>query len=60
MPASEGGKVVWAVLDASRPKLLTRPVQSEQVTVPHESPIFTDGRGMAELPFCAGHSRQPA
>ena len=60
MPASEGGKVVWAVLDAPRPKLLTRHVQSEQPGTTHESPIFTDGRGLAELPFCAGQSRQPA
>jgi len=60
MPASEGGKVVWAVLDAPRPKLLTRHVQSEQPGTTRESPIFTDGRGLAELPFCAGQSRQPA
>jgi hypothetical protein len=60
MPASECGKVVWAVLDAPRPKLLTRHLQSGEASVAYDSPIFADGRGLANLPFCAGHSRQPA
>jgi hypothetical protein len=60
MPAADGGKVVWAVLDATRPQLLTRRSQSEADTTTHQPPIFTDGRDLASLPFCAGHTRQPA
>jgi hypothetical protein len=60
MPAADGGKVVWAVLNATRPQLLTRRIQSEPESTTHQPPIFTDGRGLAQLPFCAGQSRQPA
>lgn len=60
IPSAEGGKVVWAVLDAPQPQVLTRQVQPERHTSHHESPIFSDGRGLSRLPFCAGTNRQPA
>jgi len=60
MPTADGGKVVWAVLDAPRPQLLTRGIRSERATPTPNSPIFTDGRGSTEMPFCAGSSRQGA
>jgi hypothetical protein len=60
MPAADGGEVVWAVLDAPRPQPMRHRIQSELVATAHESPMFTDGLGLAQLPFCAGHSRQPA
>jgi hypothetical protein len=56
LPAAGGGKVVWAVLDAPRPRLLNRRAGSAGIGAPRESPEFTDGRGLAELPFCAGSS----
>jgi len=54
LPAAGGGKVVWAVLDAPRPRLLNRRAGSAGISATRESPEFTDGRGLAELPFCAG------
>jgi hypothetical protein len=59
LPTADAGKVVWAVLDASRPRPSTRRIRSERVIPTQESPVFTDGRGLSELPFCAGSSRQP-
>jgi len=56
---ADGGKVVWAVLDAPRPRPPTRRNRSGRATDRQDSPIFTDGRGLAELPFCAGPSRPP-
>jgi hypothetical protein len=60
LPTADGGKVVWAVLDAPQPRSSTRRIRSERVTAFRESPVFNDGRGLAELPFCAGSRRQPA
>lgn len=60
LPTSEGGQVVWAVLDAPRPRLSTRQIRSERSASVERSPIFSDGRGVTELPFCAGSGRQPA
>ena len=57
MPAADGGKVVWAVLEAPRPRTWTSRIGSEGVK---ESPMFSDGRGLAGLPFCAGSTSAPA
>jgi len=55
MPAQDGGKVVWAVLEAPRPLPSIRRMPSRL----EDSPVFTDGHGLAELPFCAGSVRRP-
>jgi hypothetical protein len=60
LPAADNGEVVWAVLEAPRPQQMRRRIQSELDVTAHESPIFSDGRGLVKLPFCAGPSRQPA
>ncbi len=60
IPAAEGGKVVWAVLNAPQPQLLTRQVRPQRFISYQECPIFSDGRGLSSLPFCAGASRRPA
>jgi hypothetical protein len=52
MPADDGGKVVWAVLEAPRPLPSIRRMRSGRAR--EDSPVFTDGQGLAELPFCAG------
>jgi hypothetical protein len=54
LPTAEGGKVVWAVLEAARPGPSTRRIRTERATPTQESPIFTDACGLAGLPFCAG------
>ena len=59
LPTADGGKVAWAVLQASRPRPSTRRIRSERVIPTQESPVFTDGRALSELPFCAGANRQP-
>jgi hypothetical protein len=57
MPTADGGKVVWAVLEAPRSgPFVRRGPQREALR--QESPAFTDGRGSAELPFCAGSSKR--
>jgi hypothetical protein len=60
MPTADGGKVVWAVLDAPRPRPLNGKIRSGQDGANHASPVFTDGLGLTELPFCAGSSPRPA
>jgi hypothetical protein len=60
LPTADGGKVVWAVLDAPRPRFSDRRIRSGHATTSQESPLFTDSCGLAKLPFCAGLSRQPA
>jgi len=60
LPTADGGQAVWAVLDAPRPQLSTRQIRSERSTPAQHSPMFSDGRGLTELPFCAGSSRQHA
>jgi hypothetical protein len=58
-PTADGGKVAWAVLDAPR----TLPLAG----LPHRGgspqsqrlPLFTDARGLAGIPFCAGSSLRP-
>ena len=59
MPAEDGGKVVWAVLDAPRPLPSIRRMRSGRATERESSPVFTDGHGLAGLPFCAGPARLP-
>jgi hypothetical protein len=51
LPTADGGKVVWAVLDAPRPRLSDRPHRSAKER--QESLILSDARGLAELPFGA-------
>jgi len=57
LPTSDGGQAVWAVLDAPRPRLSTRAIRSGCSAPALDSPIFSDGRGLTELPFCAGSRR---
>jgi hypothetical protein len=57
LPTADGGKLAWAVLEAPRPRPSTRRIRSGRTTERQDSPIFTDGRGLAGLPFCAGSSR---
>jgi hypothetical protein len=60
LPKADGGKVVWAVLDAPRPQASSTRIQPGLATAPQQSPIFTDSCGLAKLPFCAGLGRQLA
>ncbi len=53
MPTGDGGQVVWAVLEAPRSGPCARRGY-ERASGKQESPVFTDGQGSAELPFCAG------
>jgi len=59
LPTADGGKVVWAVLDAPRPRSVSTEFRSEGASSAVEPPEFIDGRGTAELPFCAGAGRLP-
>jgi hypothetical protein len=56
LPAGDGGKVVWAVLEAPRPLPSIRRVRSLRASE-RQPPAFTDGHGLAELPFCARSTR---
>jgi hypothetical protein len=53
LPTTDGGTLVWAVLDAALP----RPTTSRPRRVPDDairkSPRFTDAVGLGGLPFCA-------
>jgi hypothetical protein len=53
LPTADGGRVVWAVLEAPRPQASHRRIRSRRQDPAHEPSVFTDGRGLAELPFCA-------
>jgi hypothetical protein len=57
LPAADGGKVVWAVLDAPR----SRPSDSPHLSAleRQESLILNDAHGRAELPFGAASSPRP-
>jgi hypothetical protein len=55
MPTADGGKVVWAVLEAARSGPWARR-GSERAFLNQESPVFSDGLGSSEQPFCAGSS----
>jgi hypothetical protein len=54
LPAADGGKVVWAVLEAPRPRPSTRQLASESAITTQGPPGFSDGYRRAELPFSAG------
>ncbi|MEP7193097.1 MAG: ATP-binding protein [Actinomycetota bacterium] len=53
MPTADGGKVVWAVLEAPRPYAPDPRIRSGREGATLEPPVFTDGLGLADLPFCA-------
>ena len=57
LPTDDGGTVVWAVLDAPRPRSSISRIRCELASASQDSPVFNDGRGMTELPFCAGPRR---
>jgi hypothetical protein len=59
LPTEGGGKVVWAVLEARRPRLWDRRVQSERVKESQQSPAFATGGGLAELQPGAGPRPRP-
>jgi len=48
LPTADGGKLVWAVLDAPRPTPSTRRNHSECGTPTQESPVFTNRHNLAE------------
>jgi hypothetical protein len=54
LPTASGGKVVWAVLEATRPRGSSRRAGSEHAAAAQGSPVFTDAFGLAGLPFCGG------
>ena len=54
LPTADGGKVVWAVLNAAQPRPASSTNRSRSQTTPRDSPMFTDASDLAELPFCAG------
>jgi hypothetical protein len=56
LPAGDGGKVVWAVLEAPGPLPSIRRVRPMRAAE-RRPPAFTDGHGLAELPFCARSTR---
>jgi hypothetical protein len=56
MPAADGGKVVWAVLESPRSGASDRR-RPRHDPLHQEPPVFTDGRGSAEQPFCAGSGK---
>jgi hypothetical protein len=53
LPTDDGGKVVWAVLEAPRPAPSDGPHLSAHER--QESLILSHARGLAELPLNAGH-----
>jgi len=59
LPAEDGGKAVWAVLEAPRPRQSTARARADRTTATREAPGFRDGLGSAVPPFCAGASRGP-
>lgn len=59
LPTDDGGKLVWAVLEAARPRPSVRGVRPGRETGSQSSPVFIDGRSMADLPLCAASSRPP-
>jgi hypothetical protein len=60
LPTADGGKSVWAVLDAPRPQPSSPRIRAGHAIPSQNSPGFADGRGLVELPFCARSSRKPA
>lgn len=60
LPTADGGKVVWAVLNAPQSRSSTSPRAAVPTAANPESPMFNDARGLAGLPFCARSTPQPA
>jgi hypothetical protein len=60
LPTADGGKVVWTVLNAARPRTPTRPSGPEPATALQESAIFNNAPGSPRLPLFAGSSRSQA
>lgn len=60
LPTIDGGKVVWAVLNAARPRPVSVSRQPEPAAVleeaPEEAPLFTEATRPATLPAFAGSS----
>jgi hypothetical protein len=50
IPTADGGRVVWAVLEAPRPYAPDRRIRSTREDATHEPPVFTDAGGLADLP----------
>ena len=48
LPAADGGKVAWAVLNATRPHPPTSARPDEPASALQEPPIFTEAPGSAE------------
>jgi hypothetical protein len=59
LPTASGGKVVWAVLEAARPRGSSVRARLEQTAPTQGSPVFTDAFRLAELPFCGGSRPNP-
>jgi hypothetical protein len=49
LPTADGGRVVWAVLNAARPRSSTSPPRPATATATQESPLFTDAPDKAGL-----------
>jgi len=56
LPTADGGKVVWAVLNAPRPLSSTSRGLAESAPLAQESAMLSDDLGLAGLPFCASSS----
>jgi hypothetical protein len=57
LPSADGGKVVWAVLNATRPGPATSPRRPKLAAALQESPTLTDVLGLTGLAFCARSKR---
>jgi hypothetical protein len=60
VPTADGGKVAWAVLEAPRTLPLTGQTVSGRIPADRRLPLFSDARGLAGMPFCAGSSLRPS
>jgi hypothetical protein len=60
LPSADGGKVVWAVLNAVRPFPQSDRRRPEPATAHQESPMLTDAPGTAGLPLFALSSPIPS
>jgi len=58
-PTADGGKVAWAVIEAPRTLPLAGLPLAAGVPASQRLPLFTDARGLAGMPFCAGSSLRP-
>ena len=60
-PSADGGQLVWALLDAPRLRPPVSRIGNERPIPVAAAPVFVDGRGLTDLPFCAGSGlRAPA